>query len=156
MWSCTRKNFSGDDLNKEIEEKEFRIPMSDGNVYRFKVTYSKEKWSVETLPALKSSVSITGALAEKVFKLSQDEGRESSWAQANLSCLKPEGIETPACFKIEWKTSKVVDGNLSKEIYQALNDSVGLFTQSYSVDIQCQKPNEWSDITELTCTLKAK
>jgi hypothetical protein len=144
------------DLNKETEEKEFRIPMSRGGIYRFKVSYANEKWNVETLSALTSKTDVTGELAEQIFEAAKDEGRESDYAQADFSCLKPKGIETPVCFKLDWETSFPVKGEVSKSIFDALNAGSGVFSSSYDVNIQCQKPNQWNRISELTCSLSTK
>lgn len=144
------------DLNKETEEKEFRIPTSRGEIYRFKVSYANEKWSVETLAPLASKVVVTGELAEKIFVAAKDEFRESDYAQADFSCLKAKGIETPVCFKLDWETSFPVEAEVSKAVFDVLNAGAGIFSSSYDVNIQCEKPNQWNQVSELTCSLSSK
>ena len=145
------------DFNKEFEEREFRIPVSNRTIYRFKVSYSEQKWSVEKLPELPSVIEVQGALAEKLFtELKNIAGEEASdmHAHGNLECLKPEGVEVPTCFGSVRGKSQALAAELSQEVYGLINSAAGIYSAYYSVKAACSKPTEYNELKETNCDLK--
>lgn len=138
------------DLNKPEQEREFRIPVSDGSIYRFKIAYAKEKWTVEVLSPLSQKSEVSGALAETIFAAAADD--ESNWAQASFACLKTAG-QAPVCFSLGWKTSKPVAAKTSQVIYDLINQALGITSAHYDISVNCQKPTEWNNQTETKCSL---
>jgi hypothetical protein len=140
-------------INKDSEEKEFRIPVGS-DIFRFKVSYVDAKWTVETLSTLSESFKFGGTLAQEMFELGTD-GPQDTYAQYSIACLKADGL-SPECLVQNFDVAKKMSSELSTQMFEAAKSNLQFFKMYVNISVKCQAPSKWDNLKETTCTLALK
>lgn len=140
------------DINEESETKEFRIATSENKIFRFSVTYADSAWTVKQLEEFSTRAELTGELAQKIIDLYPAEER---FISGELKILTLPA-QTPDSFVVNSDSQVVakLDAELSNNVFAKLNSILKFHKEYNSLEFNCQKPNEYNELTEPSCQFR--